>query len=89
MAGFAWIVPTTVSVRGAPSGRGESISFNSTSALGTTAAKLGAGALLGRLAPPDSFLVLVGIALVTIAALVFVEGPTPSTGSRVYDGDRL
>lgn len=89
-AGFAPIMLTIVSARGGPTSRGESVGFfNSASAVGTTAAQLAAGALLGLLVPADIFLVIVGVTVVTTAALVFVEDPTPAVPHKPDLGEIL
>lgn len=77
--GFLPVILAIVSGRGGSSARGQELGFfNTARALGLTAGQLFAGILLGLLAPPELFLVVVGVAGAVAVAAVLLEDPTPT-----------
>lgn len=77
--GFLPVILAIVSERGGSTARGQELGFfNTARALGLTAGQLFAGILLGLLAPPELFLVVVGVAGVVAVAAVLLDDPTPS-----------
>ncbi|MFB6192155.1 MAG: MFS transporter [Haloarculaceae archaeon] len=78
-AGFLPVILAIVSERGGSSARGRELGFfNTARAVGLTAGQLFAGILLGLLAPPGLFLVVVGVAGAVAVAAVLVDDPTPT-----------
>ena len=79
-AGFLPVMLAIVSERGGSTGRGQSLGFfNSTQAMGFTAAQFFAGVLLGTVEPAALYLIVAGISAVVVVAGVFVRDPTPPT----------
>lgn len=77
--GFLPVILAIVSERGGSTARGKELGFfNTARAFGLTAGQLFAGILLGLLAPPELFLIVVGVAGAVAVAAVLIEDPTPT-----------
>ena len=77
--GFLPVILAIVSERGGSAARGQELGFfNTARAFGLTAGQLFSGILLGLLAPPELFLVVVGIAGAVAVAAVLIGDPTPT-----------
>ena len=80
-AGYAPVVLAIVSHHGGASGRGRSVGlYNSTRSGGFAAGQLGAGALLGVVAPASTPVVLAvfGLSMLCAVAAVGIDDPTPT-----------
>jgi len=81
-AGFLPVMLAVVSERGGATGRGQSLGyFNSTQAVGFTAAQLLAGLLLGLVAPWALYLFVAAVSAVVFVAALFVRDPAPPEGA--------
>ncbi|WP_255195531.1 MFS transporter [Halorarius litoreus] len=80
-AGYAPVVLAIVSHHGGASGRGRSVGiYNSARSGGSAAGNLGAGVLLGFVAPasPAVLFAVAGLSMVCVLAAAYIDDPTPT-----------
>lgn len=81
-AGFSPVMLSFASARGGDDGRGEEMGFfNSARGAGLTLGQVGAGVLLGLLAPDAFYLAVAAVSAVAALAVVFVTDPADVDGT--------